>query len=425
MKRLVLISLVIALVIALVGGIILTNCAPPEWPTPTFEEVAWSFLDQVTLPPSSIVYLSGPVKPGTVIRENAALNVTAVELKIPEAPGTYYAFIIDDMPDYEFAHPMRYVWMEWMEYGTGNIEVVNASWWAQILQPGVPPAPFEITNSQVIDGKLFAGIKGSGAGKTHDISDKPLALPTTIPEHACGGRYALVIDGGDRSVPRVIAVGGGPSAKENAEDADNIAGWLTNSGYQVQRISQYWGNNHPRLLGGAGNTELHLAVILMSYAKNLTCCDNFFLYISGHGVKDKDGKYSFSVYNASGKGDRVRIPVDDLFLSLKGFPDCCKVTIFIDTCQAGAAIPALAPLRASLSKVTILTSADADHGAPSGTGDKPSPTENFMKGAGKDNDGDKKKGDLGDRVNEMQKQGEGYNPQKSQDPRYDNLCDLD
>ena len=413
--------LFVLLTIALVTSLMVTSlmaCAPVQEGTEELEDVALKFLEKVDVQPSSHVYLVGPVKPGTVIREEAAPNVTAVELKVAERPGTHYVFFVDDMPYCKSAHLMRYAWME---YECGNTKVVNASGWPVILEPGVEPTPFTITRSVTIDGISFKGLVGGGTGVINDIPHKVL---TPLPDIQVSGnqcenrRFALVIDGGDKD--RLFDL-----ADNFAEDADNIAGWLEEKGYQVHRISQYWGNDHPFC------TRQRLVDIVVAYAGKLKCCDNFFLYIGSHGLNSfstaEPQSASVEIYDPTGNGDKSEVRYSNLFNWLNAFPNCAKVTIFIDACFSGNAIPALKRLEDKLSKVVIITATDANKRAAGGQGLTDSATQDFMQGANKDIDGDGKVGDLGDRVLEMRNQGTGYNPQiyPEPNPAGDNLGDLD
>ncbi|MCK4827165.1 caspase family protein, partial [bacterium] len=411
-------SISLAVILAVSAGLV--DCGGEELPTeaPGSEEIALRFLEKVAVTPSSLVYVFGPVEPGTVVREDAPLNATAVELEVPEALGTNYVFVIDDMPDYKFAHPMRYVWME---YERGETEVVDASWWPVILEPETEPSPFEFISVLEIQDIQFIAGKGSGGGVEHDISDKPDATAPEIskPEECQNRKFALIIDAGEK---RSVIFGGipGPTAADNmADDATDMAKWLKDKGYQVQRISQYWGNKEPTI---KEHFSEKLEEIFNAYAKGLRCCDSFFLYISAHAEEaDKNG---FLMYEPSGKGvGLIWVPYSVLYGWLNKFANCTKITIFIDACYSGAAIEDLKKLRDNHSKVVIITSADDSHECPSGqTID--SATEDFNDEPDKDNDGDGKNGDLGDRIQEMQEQGKSYNPQADKGD-YASFCDLD
>ena len=401
------------------------------------EEAAQKFLEKIQVSKNSIIYVFGPVKPGTAILEGAPGGTT---LEVPQMHRTYYVFIIDDMPNYKFAHPMRYAWME---FETGNVQVARASWRPVILEPETTPAPFKFTSFLKIDGMKFIKGEGGGVGITNDISHKkkatpPQIPPPTAPPDICQGRrFALVIDAGDKDEWGIF---GGDAADNMAEDADEIAKWLRSEGFQVQRISQYWGNNQPCIRGGdpqpvrdnKGNIVYYqdnrlkenLKNIFDKYARNLSCCDNFFLYIGAHG----NGSLGlFALYDPSGSGNKTFVYYDELRDWLEDFPRCVKFTIFIDACGSGSAISALALLRNTHSKVVILTACDATECTPSGQGLTDSATEDFNQGEDKDYDKDRKMGDLFDRWEEMRRQGKDYglNPRLLRDPRHGNLCVLD
>jgi hypothetical protein len=433
MKKIVFVLLAIALVTSLMlvapMGCVTVPKSMEELGVEEFEEIALRFLEKVAVTPSSDVYVLGPVEPGTVVQEEASSNVTAVELEVPEALGTNYIFIVDDMPGYKFAHPMRYVWMQ---YECGETEVVDASWPPVILQPGVTLTPYSSIRSTVIDDVSFTGLTGSGAGITNSISDKPVTSPPNMTNTTaeCGDRLALVIDGGDKDKPWYK----GDLADNFEKDANSIATWLETNGYRVFRISQYWGNKKDGAIpavNGKNVSSKALEAVFAAFAKNLSCCDNFFLYIAAHGVEPAimtppipNVPPAFKIYSATGDGNHEEIGYDKLCRWLMEFPKCVKVTIFLDVCYSGAAIPYLTGLRDKLSKVTILTATD-DKTEAAGGQSIDSATEDFMQGADKDNDHDGTKGDLGDRALQMWKEGKGYGAQICKDPAHDTLCDLD
>ena len=103
MGKVVFVLLTIALVTSLMVAALMA-CVPAQEVREELEEVGRSFLEKVAVPPGSNVYVLGPVKPGTVVQEEAPPSETAVELGVPEAPGTYYVFIVD-------------VWDRWNVYG--------------------------------------------------------------------------------------------------------------------------------------------------------------------------------------------------------------------------------------------------------------------------------------------------------------------
>jgi len=379
------------------------------------EDVAQMFLEKVEVSKDSIVYFA-PVKPGTVIREG--VSESPVELEVPEEPETYYMFLVDEMPGYKFAHPMQYTLMD---VKTGNIETLDASWWPTIIEDNdivsiMPNVFLNFGNVKFIKSDVKER-------ESIDVSDKPEAKPPVEtpsgaqpePRKCPGNRYALVIDMGDKNK-------WGHIADLMAEDADKIAKWLEKNGFQVYRISQYWGNYHAKIMGkNATEVKENFGLILQTYAKKLKCCDNFFLYITAHG-----NKQAIVIYDSMGK-DFDAILDFDLKTWLDEFPSCVNITIFIDSCHSGSFIPELSKLREGHSKVVILTACEENETTPSGSLlGGPSATDDFMKGASKDKDGDKKKGDINDCYKEMEEwAGEDRNPQLSRDSRYKTLCILD
>jgi hypothetical protein len=145
--------------------------------------------------------------------------------------------------------------------------------------------------------------------------------------------------------------------------------------------------------------------------------------LKGHGEKSR-----LYLYDPSGTGRAVGIAYSTISDWLKEFPQCVKITVFIDSCNSGSAIEDLKELRNTHSKVVIVTSTDSENSSPggqSGTGD--SATEDFNDGEDEDHDNDGKEGDITDRFKEMKEQAEGeeHNPQLDSDPRHKSNCILD
>jgi len=393
----------------------LTTATPPE-----AEQTARTISSKISIPKTSIVFLIGPVKPGTILREsNPDDGQQAVELKVPGTSGKYYVFFIDDQPDFKFAHPVRYAWLN---LETGDHSVINASWQPVVEQPGVTPSPFELIDSYEISDVTFYFGEGGGVGHTYDISHKPVAqLP--------GGfsNVGLVFDCGDKKKSWTV----GNIADNMAEDADDVQEYLKANGFKVERISQYWGNAHTafrRTKPGAMRDGLR--DIIQGYANGLKCppkdgskCHEFFLYISGHGSAD-----GFFIYDPSGNGNSDFVSYLLLTEWLCEILDCVKIVVFIDACYSGGAIKPLEILCLGREDcgVTIMTAADDKHTTPGGHGSTDSATEDFIEGADEDYDKDGKEGDLRDRWEEMRRQGQDYGrPQLKLCEGQKSLCSLD
>ena len=391
----------------------LTTAIPPEP-----EQAARIISSKISIPRTSVAFFLGPVKPGTILREDSPDDgQPAVELIVPSTSGKYYVFFIDDQPDFKFAHPVRYAWLN---LETGDHSVIDASWQPVVEQAGVTPSPFELIDSyEILDVTFYFG-EGSGVGHVNDIKHKEVAqLP--------GGssNIGLIIDCGDKDKPWTV----GDIADNCADDADAIQEYLEANGFTARRISQYWGNSHKYLERTTpGAMRDRLRDIIQAYAKSFKCppddaaCHEFFLYISGHGNKN-----GFAIYDASGNGNSDFVYYSELNKWLLDMPSCVKIVVFIDACYSGTAIKQLENLcQGRECGVTIMTAADDKHTTPSGQGPTDSATEDFMEGDDEDYDEDGREGDLYDRWEEMRKQGQGYGyPQIKMCKDQPSLCSLD
>ncbi len=380
------------------------------------EKAAQILSDMITIPETSEVFFVGPVGSGTVLRESCPIDdEEPVELKIPDAPGTYYAFYIDDMPGFMFVHGVRYAWVN---VETKEYNVVDALWWPQILEPGVTPAPFGLIKSYQILGVSFKYGEGGGTGHVNNIVHKPDAKPSlTSREFNCIA-IALVIDGGDTDK---WWGKGGDLADNLAEHADSIKYYLIANEYglkDVKRISQYWGNKDPCIRNDPkdGTMNEQLKEIIEGFAQDPNPPKEFFLYIDAHGNES-----GFALFDSTGSGKREFIWYSELYTWLSEFPETVNIVIFIDSCRSGGAIDELKKLEnVSIGKrtgLTIMTATDDKTSADGGQRTFPfvaktdSATEDFLEGRNADLNKDGKIGDLGDCWKSLQNESAGYHPQ--------------
>lgn len=117
------------------------------------KKAARQLLKSISIPPTAIVYFLGPVRPGTLIEEDLPPHdEQIVRLEVPSGPGTYYVFYIDDEPDFRFAHPVRYAWVN---LETGEVRSVDAEWWPEISEPGMPPIKIKPSGYSTVNDVLF------------------------------------------------------------------------------------------------------------------------------------------------------------------------------------------------------------------------------------------------------------------------------
>jgi predicted ribosomally synthesized peptide with SipW-like signal peptide len=322
-------------------------------------DVAEAFLDRVAVAGDSHVFFAGPVAPGLRLVEPALDPAERAVLQVPETPGEYFAFFVDDLPAFGFEHPVRYAWLD---AESGAFEVVTADWPPVVLDEEqllfdyggpvtvdgrrvfyaddarrVPVQPPRGSVQTSIEGFRFLQQEdpeqGQDQGPPHDIGDKPnpfTQLPAEVrsieavqgvvnppaadevqplpddaipeeelawPEHQC---YAIVVDGGETET------GDGHVADVMAQEASEVAAWLRANGFDVLRLSQYWGNAHPalgevlneettgrtidqewdRLLAAYGTAFQHCCAQLRSGSDEGDDSDgiiDFFIYIKAHG----------------------------------------------------------------------------------------------------------------------------------------------
>lgn len=370
------------------------------------EKAAKILSDKISIPETSKVLFVGPVGPGAVLRENRPIDdQEPVELEIPDASGTYYAFYIDDMPGFRFVHDVRYAWVN---VETEEYFVVNALWEPLILEPGVTPAPFGLICAYKIKGVDYRYGEGGGKGYVNDIKNKKDALPVKKKENLSHIKYpripraynciALVIDGGDidpeeESDYKVEKYDG--LADQFFREAASVEMYLRDRGFYVQRISQHWGDNTRPTIRYDPNKpnpmKDELEKIIEGLA-NLPDVNEFFLYISAHG-----NEKGFVLHDPTGSGKKVLITYEELSGWLSKFHKEINIVVLIDSCRSGAAIESLKILIVRGREVwKVMTTTDDKAFAHGGEGKTNSATENFMEGENKDLDNDGKRGDLGD-----------------------------
>ncbi|MBU7018870.1 MAG: hypothetical protein HXS44_15280 [Theionarchaea archaeon] len=363
------------------------------------EKAAKMLSEMIIIPKTSEVFFVGPVGPGTVLRENRPIGYqqqeefknppieyqTPVKLEIPDENGTYYAFYINDMPGFMFVHGVRYAWVN---VETTEYKVVDARWSPLILEPGVTPAPFGSIRSYQISGARFCYGEGGGTGSVNDTDHKPDAKP-----HLTSMMYnctALVIDGGD--MDSIIH----DAADNFAKHADLMKEYLEDNGFDVVRISQYWGNDLPKIRYDPNKEDAmneQLKEIIEGFTSNPNPPKEFFLYINAHGNEE-----GFELYDPTGSGRKPRfIFYSDLFESLSKFNKIVNIVIFIDSCYSGGAVDRLKENEriGQRTGLTIITATDNETPASSGEVVH-SATQDFIQGRYSDFDEDGRVGDLGD-----------------------------
>jgi len=403
---------------------------------PEAREAALVLLSSVSIESTANVLFSGPVEPGTVVRENS-ISEDRVELQVPDTPGTYYVFFFDEHPEGMFAHPVRYAWVN---LDTDEVEYVDASYLMTIYPPDKEPSPFIKVGNGEVNGIPFNLYEGEGAPEPKDVSHKQVVetfnasdIGVSIIRHSRREslKIASVIDCGDGNAIF-------NSRREFAErNADPMGKWLKDNGFNVQRISQYSGNDLPRF---EKKFDAMVADPFLNYIDSFGIffksigppdeyCDEFFLYLSAHG-KEKDSTGGFQLYPADGTFSQADVPwITFLQLGFKNFPKWVKVTIFADNCYSGRLIAENDALLKNLSNqvcvITIMTSTDKDKWGLAPSVGWHSATEDFLSGGYVDYDQDGINGDIYDRFMVMKNVMFNRNPQSYHEPSGESWCSLD
>jgi predicted ribosomally synthesized peptide with SipW-like signal peptide len=252
-------------------------------------DVAEAFLETVDVAAGDVVYFAGPVDPGTVVSD-----IEGGELQVPESPGTYYVFVVDEQPQAGFSHPLRFAWLD---TETNAADTAEGSWWPQFST--APQFAFPGTPTMVRGRPFFFGgepeVEGTGSPSSQQLPDEGrrgaddgdvsngdgdvtppgdvlpgdgflpnVPTPETDFTDESNRNYALVIDGG---LPRDIEAAGAridvddDGNKENVWDTDTMANWgrrietwiddeHMEDQFAVQRISQQTPRNPPPSIGG-------------------------------------------------------------------------------------------------------------------------------------------------------------------------------
>jgi hypothetical protein len=371
---------VILLVACLVVTPVLSGGCRPAIPPPfpaEAEQAARMLLSTLTIPGTSLVIVTGPVEPGTVMREDVPRGEEPVKLKVPEAAGTYYAFFIDDRPYDRFKHPVRYAYVELVGRQAKAIDSLRRF---IIHRPNAVPAPFTVTGQQELSGVKFFYARGEGAPPDLKGNEEPPPFipaapgspvavsrvqvnepsgqtkariqfaghksmaPGALPgEASCRARerHALVMDGGDYQNWFFN------TASAFAAPADAIEKWLEKNDFVVRRTTQYPYGSRSKYETLTRTTDIYpedaIVAMVSRYAAYFLSLgpppdesdDEFFIYFGGHG-----DAYKLYIYGLDNKQIGV-LAYKRLFRHLLEMPTWVKVTLFIDACHSAGVIETL------------------------------------------------------------------------------------
>jgi hypothetical protein len=300
----------------------------------------------------------------------------------PNAPPSYH------FPSMKFDHPVRFAWT--MQGDPSQYGVAAASDTMTVYPyGGGTPGPYSVTGDTVVGGVPVTLGYGEFAAEPVSTPEKPEAQLDKILSAPPGGggclQRALVIDGGDKKSFLSSGI-----ASAAAADGNLINTWLTNRGFTVTRISQYWSNPAPAYPDGMQRNRFYadITAVVNLFANTpvgANCHHEFFLYVSSHGTRNSE----FSLYDPAGGGGRQRVSYADTFTRLNAFPTDAQhlTTVYTmhDACHAGLAVPAaqanfsVPPANPAHLALQVLTSSDAQNESAAGHtifGD--SATEDFI-----------------------------------------------
>lgn len=376
---------------------------------------------------NSTITMLGPVEPGsTITSAESPLTDDPVQLTIPSTPGEYYVLVVDEEPTQMFGHRMQYAWVDLESETVGT---TAASWWPTFMErsPTASPTATGSTSVQGVPVRYAIGIPMEVFEKdvVHDISGKGDPGERVPTEEDCRRdadcKFALVMDFGDAEKWFYADL-----AAHKAADANRIARWLAEHHYQVQRISQYWGNDVPAVTGDDAFTQLR--EVFSGYETAFeACCQgdgedseekpiHFFLYITSHGAENSVD-HPLVLFDPAENGVSEGLPYLTLASWLTTFPSCVQLTIFVDACFSGQAMESMPDnLGDRVQPTIILTTTDANTTAtggvnPVGVAKKDTATEDFEDGELEDRDGDGRRGEFGDRIETMKSEAAEQNPQ--------------
>lgn len=414
-------------------------------PPPEIELAVEYLLARLDVPDTARIILSGPVIPGSLIREDIQnLSTPNLEMEVlyGESP---LAFTIDLDPRARLTHET--IW-GWVDVATGQLSAAAGHSPIQIQGPEGLIEPFKLKGIFRIQGREAVNGTGGGGGVLHDISAKAEAGAITGNSGTANVvRRALVVDLGDKDGN--FWSGNGASAF--AADADAMNTYLAGKGFTVQRISQYWGNAasylplkrplHPLDLAKALDDIIKSYQTYFECPADTTFCHELFIYVSGHAVQAPlRAEQGMMVFSATGGGESGLYPYGDLKQSLRKLPRCVRVILFIDACYSGQAIPIMEdtyinnPAHPSTTNMrctcgfTTITSTNAAKPASQGHGalQYDSSTEDFFQGADQDYNQNGVNGDFFDRWEHMRREGQGYSfPQRSMCPGQTSMWSVD
>ena len=174
-------------------------------------QAAQGLVAALAVQPSSSISFYGPVAAGTVL--SAVLPDGTRSLAVPEAAGSYYVFLIDDMPGFKFGHAARWAWYE---VGSGQYGELAAGWWPMISEGASSYILGEQSRTKV------SGVSaGFGRADSYGLAARGSEGAAAVPARA--GVSPAGEDQAGASKIAVVLDGGGKGGSTMARDCDSIA----------------------------------------------------------------------------------------------------------------------------------------------------------------------------------------------------------
>ena len=140
--------------------------------SPEVRQAAEALLKVLSVNSTSEVTVIGPIPGGTMLLENSPAESVPQALGLPTAEGTYYAFFIDDEPNRDFEHPIRFGWLELESLANNFTEGSNEIFLSRPINAGDEPQPFTRVGFEEIEGVPTYHVAGDGIPIPEDISHK-------------------------------------------------------------------------------------------------------------------------------------------------------------------------------------------------------------------------------------------------------------
>jgi len=262
---------------------------------------------------------------------------------------------IDDAPYAFFSHPVRYVFIN---RATGAIEVRNAD-----EVPFLNGAPMWSTPEEFQD-QSFWIFDNLSDGLNMPASAMPKAWPAERPsENRAEARDSVPVDQycAGKKINRIALLlynfDKGPLRNDISDNLTGMAEAFRANGYTVPEFASSKGDGkiQPAIyIGddkGVGLGQLRDFVAAHSGADN--CCDEIFIYYSGHGGKTPKvhgkSRYYFGLqFNYRGEQNNrtgnKKIYAEDFAEILSGLTSC-HINVVIDACHSGGFLSALSTVK--------------------------------------------------------------------------------